>query len=318
MNTADVAHRFRLPNVPTLSSSTPARSPITISRVRCDEAGHGASRSPPVEDAYVASIAISDLHSADVWLLGKQVRRGGSAASGLYLFNFQTDPIVFFHSPFDFVRFYISRASLEELSRDAGAPLTGSLSRPEFGSLDPVLYNLALAMLPALDRPGEPNQLFVDHISLAFHAHLVLNYAGPCRDVGRGRPGLAPWQTKVATEMIAARLDGKLSIAELASACALSQSHFSRAFLQTLGVPPHRWLLNRRVDRAKELMSAGTLPLNDVAKACGFSTQSHFTRVFMGLTGTPPGKWRRMRHRLDAYEQTPSTDPANGQAGFIQ
>lgn len=303
MTANDVAHRFRLQAVPTLRSSMPARSPITISRVRCDVPEHGASRAAPIEDAYAASIAVTDLVSAEIQLLGKTVRKGGSPAAGLYLFNFQSDPICFFHSPFDFVRFYISRAALEELSRDAGVPLKGSLARPDFGALDPILYNLALAMLPALDRPDEPNQLFVDHVALAFHAHLVLHYSGPCRDLVRGRAGLAPWQTRLATDMIASRLDGKLSIAELASACGLSQSHFSRAFFHTLGVPPHRWLLARRVDRAKDLISSGTLPLNDVAKACGFANQSHFTRVFMGLTGMPPGKWGRMRHKLDAFER---------------
>jgi len=287
-----------------LTSSTPARSPVTISRVRCDEPGHGSSRSPPVEDAYAASISVGDLISADVRLQGKLVKRGGAPASGLYLFNLQTDPIVFFHSSFDFVRFYISRATLEELSRDAGAPMPGSLTRPEFGALDPVLYNLALAMLPALARPDEPNQLFVDHIALAFHAHLLSTYAGPCRDVVRTRAGLAPWQVRVTTDMIASRLEGKISIAELAEACSLSQSHFSRAFLRTLGVPPHRWLLDRRIDRARDLISHGLLPLNDVAKACGFANQSHFTRVFVALTGTPPGKWRRMRHKMDAFERS--------------
>ena len=294
----DVAHRFRLKAVPTLRSSMPAGSPVTISHVRCEEHEHGASRSPPVEDAYVASIAISDLLSADVQLMGKPVQRGGSRKSGLYLFNLQSDPIVFFHSPFDFVRFYISSASLEELSRDAGSPTGGSLSRPEFGALDPVLYNLASAVLPALDRPDEPNQLFIDHVAMAFHAHLILRYAGPCRDLARSRAGLAPWQARLATELIASRLEGQLSVSELAAACGISQSHFSRAFLRTLGVPPHRWLLARRIDRAKELMGTGSLGLNDVAKACGFANQSHFNRVFMRLTGMPPGKWARMHHRL--------------------
>jgi AraC family transcriptional regulator len=299
MTTRDIAERYRLPGVATLSSSTPVRSPITISRLRCDEPSRGASRPTPTEDAYAASVAIHRPISADLQLIGKPVQRIGGSASGLYLFNLQSDPIVFFHSPFDFVRFFITRSALEELSRDAGVAPVGSLARPEFGSVDPVLYHLALAMLPALERPGEPNQLFVDHIALAFHAHLALAYAGPSRDLLRARSGLAPWQTKVATEMIVSRLDGKLSIADLAAACELSQSHFSRAFLRTLGVPPHRWLLERRVDRAKALISAGELSLIDVATACGFANQSHFTRVFVGITGTPPSRWRRMHHHVN-------------------
>lgn len=289
---------------PTLRSSMPTRSPITISRVSREMAEELVSCALPGDEAYAASVAVRDLHSADIWLQGKRVARAGCAASGLYLFNLQSEPVAFFDSAFDFVRFYISRSSLEQLSRDAGAPTTRTLSRPEFGASDRVLYNLALSTIPALDHPDEPNQLFIDHIALAFHAHLVLSFAGPGRDAIRARSGLAPWQARVATEMIAAQLEGNLSIADLASACSLSTSHFSRAFVQTLGAPPHRWLLERRVDRARELLSSGSLALNDVAKACGFANQSHFSRVFTAITGTSPGRWRRMYHKLEAHKHT--------------
>jgi len=299
MHTQFVARALDPRITPTLRSSTPGRSPITISRVSLDAAEQAVSCSLPGDDAYAASVAVRDLPSADVWLHGKRVTRDGCTASGLYLFNLQSEPIVFFKSAFDFVRFYISRAALEELSRDIGAPPTRTLTRPDFGASDKVLYNLALSAIPALDHPGEPNQLFVDHIALAFHAYLVSSYGGPGRDALKARGGLAPWQARAATEMIAARLEGALSIAELASACSLSVSHFSRAFVRTLGVPPHRWLLERRVDRAKDLLSSGSLPLNDVSIACGFANQSHFSRVFATLTGMSPGRWRRMHHSAE-------------------
>lgn len=293
MSSDPIARRFRISHAPTLRSSTPGRSPITISRVACADVEHGLSRSVPVEDAYVANITVIEMLSADISIQGRVMRRGVTPPGGLYLFNFQTDPICNFHSAFDFVRFYISRQALEYLAEDNDVSPGGSLARPPLGAVDPILFNLACAALPALAHAEGASQLFVDYLALAFHAHVLATYAGPCLDIRRARAALSPWQVRTATELIASRLDGKMSIIELARACHLSQSYFSRAFLQTLGMPPHRYLLHRRIDRAKSLMNTGSEPLPVVAKLCGFATQSHFTRVFTAIEGVSPGRWRR-------------------------
>ncbi len=85
----------------------------------------------------------------------------------------------------------------------------------------------------------------------------------------------------------------EISLVRLANECKLSLSHFARAFKQSAGQPTHRWLLQQRLDKAKELLLNSSLPLADIALACGFSEQSHFTRVFNKKVGTTPGAWRR-------------------------
>ena len=75
----------------------------------------------------------------------------------------------------------------------------------------------------------------------------------------------------------------------------MSVSHFSRAFRRTMGVAPHKWLLTRRVELAKERLRDHQLSLLDVALACGFADQSHLTRVFTCMVGLSPGAWRRAR-----------------------
>ena len=107
------------------------------------------------------------------------------------------------------------------------------------------------------------------------------------------RGGLAPWQARRARELLDANLDGKLLLSQLAEKCGLSTRHFARAFRQSMGVPPHRWLLSRRVERAKDLLRDPMLSLAEVALACGFADQSHFTRMFTTLAGLSPGLWRR-------------------------
>jgi transcriptional regulator GlxA family with amidase domain len=97
----------------------------------------------------------------------------------------------------------------------------------------------------------------------------------------------------LAFELIDARLDGDLSVNEIAHHCALSPSRFRVAFRNTTGVTPHRWLTERRVDRAKSLLLRGSASLAQIAIDCGFADQSHFTHVFTSLVGASPGEWRR-------------------------
>jgi AraC-like DNA-binding protein len=84
-----------------------------------------------------------------------------------------------------------------------------------------------------------------------------------------------------------------MSLSEVADVCGLSPNYFARAFKQSVGTPPHRWLLLQRVLRAKSLLRDARFSLSDIAVACGFADQSHFTRVFTSIVGASPGAWRK-------------------------
>jgi transcriptional regulator GlxA family with amidase domain len=115
------------------------------------------------------------------------------------------------------------------------------------------------------------------------------------KQAGIARGGLAPWQLQRAKELMNATLAGHIPLRRLAGACGLSVSHFARAFRQSVGMPPHRWLLNRRIEHAQELLGNPQLSLADIALACGFSDQSHFTRMFAASMQISPGLWRRKK-----------------------
>jgi AhpD family alkylhydroperoxidase len=122
------------------------------------------------------------------------------------------------------------------------------------------------------------------------------------------RGGLAPWQVRRTEQILSENLDGEVTLAHLASECRLSVGHFARAFKQTTGQPPHRWLLAQRVEHAKRLLLTSALPLANIAPACGFADQSHFTRVFSQMVGAGPGAWRR------AWKVRAPRDPERGEA----
>jgi AraC family transcriptional regulator len=113
---------------------------------------------------------------------------------------------------------------------------------------------------------------------------------------GTGAPagGLAPWQLRRVKALVAATGENSISVRRLAEECGLSPRHFTRAFSRSTGLPPHRWLLERRVEMAKQLLRGPTRSLVDVTNECGFSNQSHFTRIFTARVGRSPGSWRRM------------------------
>lgn len=112
----------------------------------------------------------------------------------------------------------------------------------------------------------------------------------------RARGGLAPGALRRVREHIDEQLAGKIELFQLAAIAGLSECHFARAFKQSVGVPPHRYLVRRRVEAASELIKGTEQALADISLAAGFSDQSHFTRMFASVAGETPGAFRR-RHR---------------------
>jgi AraC-like DNA-binding protein len=94
-------------------------------------------------------------------------------------------------------------------------------------------------------------------------------------------------------------LDGQLRLSYLAEECGLSVSHFSRSFKRSFGVPVHRYLIARRVERAKFLLRSSSAPLSEIALESGFADQAAFSRSFRAVVGTSPMRWlNENMHRL--------------------
>ena len=246
------------------------------------------------DEAYLVSLKLQNYPDCELWDHGKPVMKADVRAGTTYLYDLRSDPGYIIDKPFHSMQFYLPRSALDGLAKESHAPRVGDLDcQFGFGHDDQVMRHIGACLLEALARPDEANQLFIDHMMLAFAAHVAQAYGGLQSLAGPARGGLAPWQVKRACERLDANLGGTLALQQIAAEFDLSVSHFSRAFRASTGLPPHQWLLRQRVKAAQQLMTVRDLPLSEIAISVGFANQSHFTKVFSAQVGASPAAWRR-------------------------
>jgi AraC family transcriptional regulator len=291
-----VCEHLGLSGAATQIASGLTRAPIRFSRRRQDWPDGRPSKREPREDAYAIHISLRAAGPCETWINGRKFGPDTIPKGATTLLTLDSGLSTCCHSAYDFMRIHIPRLAIDELADDAGLPRPSHLRAPFFKVvLDSVLFQFATAALSALEQPAEASSLFLDHIALATLAHVHRTYLGSSTETPQLHGGLAPWQERRAKEAMSASLDRDISIAQLASECGLSCSHFARGFRKATGLPPHRWLLERRVETAQGLLLNSPMSLREIAKTCGFSDQSHLTRAFARMVGTSPGAWRRTR-----------------------
>lgn len=194
----------------------------------------------------------------------------------------------------DCIVFHFPAQALSRASEEGGPWEFDMQAEPvRCGLRDHVMHHLALALLPAFSNPLAGDAKYVKPLLHAAMAHLARAYGRAPTDCAAKCARLAPWQVRRVKELIAAKLDDRVGVSDLADVCRLSASHFTLLFKQTVGTTPHQWLLDQRIERAKELLRTSGRSLTEIAYATGFADQSHFARVFAQRVRTRPQAWRR-------------------------
>ena len=136
-------------------------------------------------------------------------------------------------------------------------------------------------------------RLYMDSIAQALAATLVHLRGNLRRSLPQYRCGLLPTQLSRVKEFIYARIDREISLHQLAKIAGLSSSYFTQMFRRSTGQAPHQFVLNARVEHAKDLLKAPGVRVIDVAIGCGFQTSQHFARVFRSVCAVSPTEYRR-------------------------
>jgi AraC-like DNA-binding protein len=251
--------------------------------------------SPPVEydDAHLVGFQLWDSPGHELWQDGRIARSEPFKSGETAFYDLRRAPSAYMPHAYNSMQFYMPHAELREVAQANGMRFSGDLRyRYGIAQMDRVVEHLSLAALPALERNEPMDGLFLDHILQAVALHIVSAYGeGDPREIRTG--GLAPWQERRAKELMQANLAADITLKQLAEEVGLSVAHFARAFRQSARTSPHRWLRERRIEKAMALLEGSDLPLPMIAAECGFADQSHFTRAFAKQAGISPGRWRR-------------------------
>lgn len=160
---------------------------------------------------------------------------------------------------------------------------------------DPILAGLAQALAREVKDGALGGRLYVEALTCQASVHILRNYADVVfRDPNAGG-GLSREQRRRVTEYIEDHIELNISLADLAATARLSVFHFVRKFRGEFGIPPHAFVMWRRLEHAKRELAQHDLPLKAVAAMSGFSDQSHMTRLFRRMLNITPSEYRKAK-----------------------
>jgi AraC-like DNA-binding protein len=277
-----VPSQFRVPGTFTITRlQSPAGLPERITKLS------------PVPGLLV-SISLKALATSNyqVWTADKLIATSVVHPFRSNVIDFDSQPACWAGNAFDYVHYSVPRKGLDDIAEDHGF---GRVSDYRLAILedDLVVAQITKSILPCLGRSDALSLFALDQFSLILGAHLVQRYGVLQKAARPSKGGLAPWQKRRASELLHENMHGRIRLSEIARECGLSMSHFARSFKASFGTSTHQWMIQHRIDRAKQLMSQTSMSLIDIASQSGFNDQAAFTRTFHQLVGVSPGRWRR-------------------------
>jgi AraC family transcriptional regulator len=198
-----------------------------------------------------------------------------------------------FRGAYDVLHLHVPNGIIAEFADPERGYARSAPVLAESPTIDPVIEGLARSLIHAEELGGAFGQSYAEGIGLAITAQLFGARSGTASS---GRPrvsGLSKWRLKRATEYMDANLAEPINLADIAAAAGLSRMHFAAQFRAATGVRPHEFLLQRRIERAKDLLLHSRLALVEIALDVGFKTQAHFTTVFARFVNETPNVWRQ-------------------------
>lgn len=196
--------------------------------------------------------------------------------------------------PIDNVGVFIDAGYVSDLALENGFSPQVKL-REIYRGDDQLIKTIALSLIENSDDGTYLDKLYAESLVQALSLHLLTNYSESSSNRLHRTGGLSGYKLSRVKEFIEAHLENDLGLAELAAAAGLSTFHFARAFRISTGQTPQQYVMERRIERAKQLLSKPDIPLVEVGLRSGFKTQSHFTAAFRRSTRLTPKTWRSVR-----------------------
>jgi AraC family transcriptional regulator len=188
--------------------------------------------------------------------------------------------------------FYIDS---QDRSFDSSSGITGPAISPRRFFFDRAVWNTALKLKTEVGNSEPWSREYAEALSLVLMQEILRLERTTSASVRPLRGGLPVWRQKHVVEFIEEHLAEEISLTALARIADLSLYHFARAFTRSFEMPPHRYHMARRMDRAKSLLQRPALSVTQIGIQLGFRETSSFTRAFRRFTGLAPTEYRRQR-----------------------
>ncbi len=245
----------------------------------------------------------SDEHSICLSLaprpVGLLLTQGDKTRTGLYAkgdFCITPAQMPFFarwHGDDHYLQIRIASGFIQSVARETLDKNPDQLELlPEFRTRDPQLEAIGMMLLAELKQEKLGGRLYIESLTNVLAVHLLRQYAAAKPRLAIYEGGLPERQLLQVLEYINEHLNQDIKLADLAQLLGMSQFHFSHLFKQSIGTAPYQYLLQQRVERAKQLLKQTDQSIMDIAFLCGFNSHSHLSKQFRQLTGTTPKAYR--------------------------
>jgi AraC family transcriptional regulator len=195
----------------------------------------------------------------------------------------------------DELHIFLEPGLVGRVAADAFGLDPAGLRVPPLDGLDlPQLRAAMLAVNDELMANGTGGgRLAAESLANLLAVHLIRKASGPRRPAGRSDGALPQRKLRAVVEYIEEHFDASPTLEQMAAVAHLSAYHFARQFKTATGLPPHQYVIMRRVERAQRLLQEGDLSLAEVAAGAGFTDQSKFSHTFKRVVGVTPRQFRR-------------------------
>jgi AraC family transcriptional regulator len=169
---------------------------------------------------------------------------------------------------------------------------------PQFLAHDPVIQGVATRLALEWQRGSQPDRLYAESACEFLAHHMIHSYSTLSAHPARASGGIPGRRLKLILDYIEEHLAQPIALRQLGELAGTSIRHFERAFRQAMGVPPHAYVVRKRISRAQDLLlNEPALTIDEIAVRAGFSSSSHFSSRFRRQTGYSPTAFRRLHSR---------------------
>jgi AraC family transcriptional regulator len=196
--------------------------------------------------------------------------------------------------PVDVTHIYISSTLMNEVASEMFDSVVSSVALEDvLRTTDPVITNVMNALAQEAQEAGLGGPLYVESMTRALIVHLLRRYAMIQTRVECTAGELSPVQKRTVAEFVETNLSETLDLSGMAHELGMTPCLFARHFKAAFGTPPYAYVIARRLERARRLLSKSDLAIKAISADCGFSDQAHMTRLFRRAHGAPPAEFRK-------------------------